>query len=175
MNSLMKTVEDRRSIRRYTGEPVPEEALRAVLRAGLLSPTGRNRRPWEFIVVRNRETLERMVSCRTGGAAMLAEADCAVVVLGDRRKSDTLVEDCSIAMAQMHLMASSLGVGSCWIQGRLREAADGRSAEEYLRSLLGFPEEYQLEAILSLGMPAEHPAPHTEADADWSRVRSERF
>ena len=87
---------------------------------------------------------------------MLETADCAVVVLGDSHKTDIWAEDCSIAMAHMHLMADSLGVGSCWVQGRLRKAEDGRDTEEFLRDLLGYPQNYKLEATLVLGMPAEH-------------------
>ena len=81
---------------------------------------------------------------------MLAGAGAAVVVVADEERTDVWIEDCSIVMANMHLMADSLGVGSCWIQGRLREASDGRTTEEYLRQLLGIPENYRLEAMLSL-------------------------
>lgn len=123
---LLEIMKNRRSVRTYTGEPVPEEKLIQILQAGLLSASGRAVRPWEFIVVRNKETLKQMAGSRTAGAKMLEEADCAVVVLGDEKKTDVWTEDCAIAMANMHLMADSLSVGSCWIQGRLREASDGR-------------------------------------------------
>ena len=137
---LLEIMKNRRSVRTYTGEPVPEEKLIQILQAGLLSASGRAVRPWEFIVVRNKETLKQMAGSRTAGAKMLEEADCAVVVLGDEKKTDVWTEDCAIAMANMHLMADSLSVGSCWIQGRLREASDGKTTEEYLRKLLGYPD-----------------------------------
>ncbi len=85
------------------------------------------------------------------------------------------VEDCSVAMANMHLMADSLGVGSCWIQGRLREAPGGRTTEAYLRELLEFPENYRLEAILSLGMPQNHPGAYELGDLLEGKVHRERF
>ena len=175
MSDLMKAFKNRRSVRQYTGEAIEREKLEQILKVGLLSASGRNLRPWELIVVRDRKTLETMAQCRAMGAAMLASAACAIVVLGDREKSDTIVEDCSIVMANMHLMADSLGVGSCWIQGRLRQAADGRTTEAFLREALAFPERLQLEAILSLGMPAQRPEPHTEEDLDWSKVHQEQF
>ena len=94
-----------------------------------------------------------------------------VVVLGDEELSDVWTEDCSIAMASMHLMASSLGVGSCWIQGRLREALiPDTTAEDYVRGILKFPSTLRLEAILSLGIPAEVPEPHTEEELRFDRV-----
>lgn len=151
---LLEILKNRRSVRTYTGEPVSEECLMKIVQAGLLSASSRNYEPWELIVVRDKEMLNRLSDCRAGSAKMLAGADAAIVVLGKEEKSDVWVEDCSIVMSNMHLMADSLGVGSCWIQGRLREAAEGGSTEAYVRELLGFPEELRLEAILSLGMPA---------------------
>lgn len=172
---LLEIMKNRRSVRNYTGEPVTEEDLEKILGAGLLSASGRAIRPWEFIVVRNKATLKRMAGSRAMGAKMLENADCAVVVLGDEEKTDVWTEDCSIAMANMHLMADSLGVGSCWIQGRLREASDGRTTEAYLRELLGYPEHYRLEAMLSLGMPENHPEPHALEELLTEKVHWEKF
>lgn len=172
---LLEIMKNRRSVRTYTGEPVKEEKLEKILQAGLLSASGRAIRPWEFIVVRDKETLKQMAGSRAMGAKMLENADCAVVVLGDEEKTDVWTEDCSIAMANMHLMADSLGVGSCWIQGRLREASDGRTTEEYLRELLGFPEHCRLEAMLSLGMPERHPEPHSAEALRKEKIHREKF
>lgn len=158
---LLEVMQKRRSVRAYTDQPIPVDALEKVIQAGLLSASSRSIRPWELLVVREKKILDAMSRCRTGSATMLKQANCAIVVLADEKKSDVWVEDCSIVMANMHLMADSLGIGSCWIQGRLREAPDGRSTEDYLRSLLHFPSHMSLEAVLSMGMPAEHPEPHT--------------
>ena len=165
---LFEVMQQRHSIRAYTGEVISEEAMEMILRAGLLSPSGRAVRPWELIVVREREMLQHMAKCRIAGAQMLEKADAAIVVIGDETKTDVWIEDCSIVVSNMHLAAESLGIGSCWIQGRLREAKPGLSTEDYLRECLRFPEQYRLEAILSLGVPARHPKPtdiaglHTE-------------
>ncbi len=174
--NLIEIMRNRRSVRNYTGEAIPEEKLTMIIQAGLLSPTGKNSKPWEFIVVRNKQTLEKMSGCRTGSANMLKGADCAIVVLGDTDKTDTTIEDGSIALANMHLIADSLGVGSCWIQGRLREASDGRSTEEYLRDILGYKENHQLIAVLSLGMPEKKPAGYELPDINNSeKVHFEKF
>ena len=170
MSDMLTYLQTRSSIRRYTGEKIPREKLEKVLQAGLLSPSGRGRCPWEFIVVRDRNILREMTSCRTGAADMLGGADCAVVVIGDRTLSDTVVEDCSIAMSNMHNMAYSLGLGSCWIQGRNRQAADGRSTEDFLRELLRFPEGYMLEAVLSLGIPAGRRGPRDLGSLNYSKI-----
>ncbi len=172
---LLKLMQHRRSVRTYTGESVSEEQIVRILQAGLLSASGRAIRPWEFIVVRDKEMLRKMAGARASGAKMLEEADSAIVVLGDEQKSDVWTEDCCIAMANMHLMADSLGVGSCWIQGRLREASDGRTAEAYLRELLLYPEHLRLEAILSLGIAKEHPEAYTLEELRMDKVHRERF
>lgn len=175
MNEVLKALRNRRSVRQYTSESIPREMLDDVLRAGLLSESSRGRQPWCFLVVQERETLEKMSHCRMGSAKMLATAGAAIVVLGDTEKSDMALEDCAVAMANMHLAADSLGLGSCWIQGRLRDAENGQTTEEYLRDLLRFPMSYQLEAILSLGMPLGKPAPHNMEELPWDMVRWERF
>lgn len=161
---LLEIMQNRRSVRKYTDERIADKTIEKILQAGLLSASSRAFRPWEFIVVRDREMLKKMASCRDGAANMLKEADSAIVVIADADKSDVWIEDCAIVMSNMHLMADALSVGSCWIQGRLRVAAEGGSTEDYLRSLLGFPEHLKLEAILSLGMPDRH-APAYELDS----------
>lgn len=173
--SLMEAMRNRRSVRTYTEEPVSEEKLTAILQAGLLSASGKAIRPWEFIVVRDKESLKTMAGCRVAGSKMLEAADCAIVVVGDAEKSDVWTEDCSVAMANMHLMADSLGVGSCWIQGRLREAPGGKTTEEFLRELLKFPENCKLEAILSLGMPKQHPEAYELDKLPMEKVHYEKF
>lgn len=172
--TMVELLRERRSIRRYTGEAVPEESLKQILQAGLLSPSGHNAKPWEFIVVRDKETLNKLSQCREGSAEMLKGADCAVVVLGDEEKTDVWTEDCSAAMMNMHLTASSLGVGSCWIQGRLR-TVNGESTETVVKNILGFPDHYRLEAILSLGMPAVHPEARKLEELPEDRIHWERF
>lgn len=173
--NLLDMMCHRHSIRQYTDERISDEALEKILQAGLLSASGKNRRPWEFIVVRDKVTLVKMADARAAGAQMLQGADSAIVVIGDSEKADTWIEDCSITMANMHLMADSLGVGSCWIQGRLREAKDGRSTQDYLRSLLQYPENYELQAILSLGMPAEQKAPTDLENLPVEKIHWEKY
>lgn len=171
---LLEIMRNRRSIRSYTQEPILEESLTKILQAGLLAESGKAKRPWEFIVVRDKETLEYLSGCRAGGVKMLKEAQCAIVVIGDAKEQDVWVEDCSVAMAHMHLMASSLGIGSCWIQGRLRES-DEKTTEEYVREKLGFPENYKLEAILSLGMPAVRMPAYQLEELPMAKVKWEKF
>lgn len=172
---LLDIMRKRRSVRAYTSEDISEDALEKILEAGLLSASGRAIRPWEVIVVRDKATLRKMADSRDHGAKMLEGANVAIVVIADETKTDVWTEDCSIVMSNMHLMADSLGVGSCWIQGRLRKSAGEGSTEEYLRKLLGFPENYRLEATLSLGMPENVPEPREVTKELWGKVHKERY
>lgn len=173
---LMEMIRNRRSVRKYRKGKIEEETLKKVLEAGLLAPSGRNRQPWEFIVVRDPERLRQLSECRAGGAAgMLAGAAAAIVVTADPSKTDVWTEDCSNAMMLMHLTADAMGLGSCWIQGRLREAPDGRTTEEYVREILGYPEDFRLEAILSLGLPEVHPKGKTVTEESEKKVHWEQY
>lgn len=176
MNTLLQLMLNRRSVRKYTGEQVPEDKLKLILQAGLSSATSKNRKPWQFVVVQKKETLQALAKCRTDAAKMLETAGCAIVVFADTNVTpDVWVEDCSIAMSNMHLMADVLGLGSCWIQGRCREAENGQSTESFCRELLGVPEQFALEAILSIGVPAERPSGYTVEDLKEEKIHWEMF
>ncbi len=176
MNTLLQLMLNRRSVRKYTGEPIPEDKLKLILQAGLASATSKNRKPWEFVVVQDKATLQKLAKCRVGSAKMLENAGCAVVLFANTDITpDVWVEDCSIAMSNMHLMADALGVGSCWIQGRCREAENGQATEEFCRELLGVPENFALEAILSIGVPEERSKGYTVEDLKEEKIHWEKY
>lgn len=175
MQSFADLMESRRSIRQYTGEPAPDGAVEQIVRAALSGETGRGRKSADFIVVEDRGMLQEMSHCRKGSAKMLEHAAAAVVVVGDPEKSDTWIEDCCVAMAHMHLAATDLGLGSCWIQCRMREAEDGTPTGDYLRGLLGFPEGLEVEALLSIGVIDEAPEKRSLTQIDDPRVHMGRF
>ena len=168
--SLLTTMQARRSIRQYTGEPIPETSLKQILQAGLLAPTSQNLHPCSFVLVRNKEVLTALANAKQAGAGMLRDADAAIVVLADEAKADTWVEDSAIALSYMNLMAVECGVGSCWIQMHLRSDATGRNAEENVRKLLGANPPLRVVGALSLGMPAEERDPQPLDALDWSKV-----
>lgn len=172
---ILKTILGRRSVRQYTDEPIPEEKLNAILYAGLAAASSKNRRPWEFVLVQDRAMLDRLCGCRPGAGNLLGKCSAAVVICADAEAVDVWVEDCASAMTQMHLTADALGVGSCWLQVRLRKAEDGRDTADVVRQALGIPAKYGVMAILTLGMPASHPAPHTVDELLLEKIHREHF
>ena len=172
---LLKTMLHRRSVRQYAPGKVDKEKLDMILKAGLSSASGRAIRPWELIVIEDPETLKKLTGAREPQQNMLAEAGAAIAVIADPEKSSTWVEDCSIVMANMHLMADHLGLGSCWIQCRMRMAHNGETTNDFVRGLLGYPDNMQIEAILSIGNLSEHPQPYMEEDLPMDKVHYETY
>jgi len=172
---LIELMRTRRSVRVYTGETVPEEKVTKVLQAGLLAVSGKAVRPWEFIVVRDKEMIGKLSECRPGVTKTIAGADVAIVVVADAEKTPLWVEDCSAAMANMYLMAEDQGIGGCWIHCRERETPDGGSTEQYLQGLLGFPEGYRVLSMFVMGVPEIHPAAYELDQLNMAKVHYEKY
>lgn len=171
---LFETMLKRRSIRKYTEEKISQEKLNKILQAGLLAPSSRNLKSCELIVVSDKKILSQLSKAKSAGGAMLENADKAIVVIGDAKKSDVWIEDCSITLTYMHLMATNLGIGSCWVQCRLRNNKEN-SAHEYISELLGIPENYEVLAILSLGIPNETRESMNIENLDFNKIHEDRF
>lgn len=173
--NLLQVMKNRRSIRNYIGDRIPAEALDRILQAGLLAPSSKNVRPVEFIVVENRDTLEKLSKSKQSGSGMLADAACAIVVVGNTEKADAWIEDCSVSMGYMLLMAETLGIGGCWVQERLRRNVQGEESGTVVREILGIPESYDVEAILSLGIPEKVESPRSWNETEKDKIHYEKF
>ncbi len=173
---MLEVLLKRRSIRKFTAQSVSEEALQQVLQAALLAPSSRGRNPWAFIVVEDKVMLQQLGRCRHPQQAFLPQTPAAVVVLGDKTVSDVWVEDCSIAMILMQLEAEKLGLGSCWIQIHNRIAqGEQESSNDFVKGLLDIPEQYEVLAILALGVPAEKKTGRRLEDLAYEKIHREKF
>ena len=151
----------RRSVRKFADEDVTKDQLNQVLQAGLLAPTSRNRKPCNFLVVSNKETLKELSEVKEHGSKFLADANKAIVVIANTLVADTWIEDSSIALSFMHLMAADIGVGSCWIQIHMRKSSDGEDAEKLVRDIVKIDDYFRIVGILALGIPDGDVKPHT--------------
>ena len=166
----------RRSIRKFTSEPIAEADLQKILQAGLLSPSGRNKTPWEFVVVQDKASLQALGKCRHPEQPFLPDTPLAIVVLGDTSATDVWIEDCAIAMTLMQLEAEILGLGSCWVQVRNRMAqGENQTADAYIKTLLSVPDYYEVLAVLAIGHPNEEKAPHTLEQLQHGKIHRETF
>lgn len=174
-NPIVELLRQRRSSRKFTEQAIEIEKINQVLEAALLSPTSRNRRPWQFVVVTDKEVLAGLADCKAHGAAFTKDAPCAVVVLGDEQKCDVWVEDTAIATINMQLAAEAAGLGSCWVQIRERAQENGTSAEAVVRSLLDVSPELRVLSLVVLGYPAQKRPAYTDEDIDWTKVYMQKY
>ncbi len=167
---LMDVMLKRRSVRKYTDEDITKKDLDKILQAALLAPTSRNKKPCNFLIVENKETLKKLSKAKEHGAEMLANCSKAIVVVANTFISDTWIEDSSIALTYMHLMAANLDIGSCWVQIHLRKDENGEDAEQVVKEITGLDDYFRVVGILALGIPDGEVKPHTLDDIDKSKI-----
>ena len=153
----MKEIFERRSIRKYTAEPVSLEQEEKLLRAAMQAPSAGNEQPWEFIVVRDPETLKKMTEGHPYSTPLLG-APLGILICGDINKQRFnpyayWVQDCSAAIQNLLLEAQHLGLGAVWMG-----LHPIKEREDVLIELFGLPE-----GVIPLGMIAVgHPAQTVE-------------
>ena len=167
---FIELLQKRRSIRKFTTQKVETEKVEMLIRAALTSPTGNGKNHWDFIIVEDIETLLALSESNPHGAKFISDAPLAIVVVGDPQKSDTWVEDCSIASIILQLEAEDLGLGSCWVQVHNREHNKTRMANEYIKELLGVPQGKSVLSIVAIGYPDQVKEPF-----DLSKLMREKI
>jgi nitroreductase len=167
---VMSVIRKRRSIRKFKTNPVEPEKVDMLVEAALRAPSSRGLQPWEFVVVTDKDLLEKLSRAKTSGSAFLRNAPLAVVVCANPDKSDVWVEDCSIAAILVQLAAESLGLGSCWIQIRNRSHDDKLTAEDYVIETLNIPKGKKVETIIAAGYPDEEKSPHKKEDLPFEKL-----
>jgi len=155
---LIQTIFSRRSIRKYTAESVSEADIKTLLEAAMAAPSASNNKPWHFVVVTERETLDALAEAHPYGK-MLAQATLCIAVCGDPAISDYWEQDCSAATENLLLAVTALGLGAVWLGVHPR---DDRVASA--RRILGIPETVVPLNLISIGHPAEHKEPRTQYD-----------
>jgi nitroreductase len=169
-NPMIDAVRDRRSIRRYEDRPVEPALIEELQEAVLRAPSSRNLKPWRFIFATDKAMLQALAHAKASFGEFVGDAPLAVVVCADASVSDCWIEDCSIAAATLQLAATDLGLGTCWIQIRARQHANGSPAEEHVRKTLDLPKELSVLCIVSVGHPAENKPPRDLASLSWEKI-----
>jgi nitroreductase len=173
---ILNLLKSRRSIRIYQDKPIPQDLLLQILEAGRWAPTGANLQPWHFIVVTDAETRKRI-----GEVARFffiksshVERAPAILVLGfDTRKGKYGRYDATLAGGNMMTMATSLGLGTCWI---------GAFDKPKVKEILEIPENIEVIGLITLGYSGEKAEvpPRVELEKivhweSWSNVRRRTF
>ena len=142
----LEAIRKRRSVREYTGEPIPRQDLETIVDAGRLAASGHNNQPWDFVIVTDRDMIEQLkVASR-----WMEKAGAIIAVVMDP-SSRWWLEDGSAAVENMLIAATALGYGSCWLQGYTM------AREEEFKTLLEIPGELRLLTLVPIGVPVAWP------------------
>ena len=150
--SALDVIMTRTSVRNFTGEPVSQEQLETLLKAGMAAPTAMNSQPWRFVVVTDKEKIAQVFG--SGFRGEMFKAAGAVIVVCGEMENMFWFEDCSAAAENILLAAHALGLGAVWTAGY---PAMERIAP--IAAALGIPEKVLPLCIIPVGVPAETPAP----------------
>jgi len=150
----IEALHTRRSVRKYEDRPVPRETVEKVLAAAMMAPSARNKQPWHFVVIDERETLVK-ASRINPYAKMAAQAPIGILVCGDltlEHPSGYWIVDCAAAVENALLAAHALGLGAVWTGVYPRD-----ERIEGFRQLFDLPMNIMPHSFLVMGYPAEEP------------------
>lgn len=175
MGNFSDLIVKRRSMRKFTDEPVGQDDVVELLKAALMAPSSKRSNCWQFVVVDDKDMLKELSHCKEHGSSFLSEAALAVVVCADPLVSDVWIEDCSVASIMLQLQAEDLGLGSCWIQIRERYTAAGMPSDDFVRGLLDIPLQMQVLSIIAIGHKGMERKPFNEDNLQWEKIHINKF
>lgn len=153
----IEALKTRRSVRAYTGEPVPREVIEDLVDCGRLAATAINIQPLEFVAVTDPDLLRNIAEATDHGRFIAGAAACVVVL---SKETKYFLEDGSAATENILLAARAHGLGACWVAG------DKKFYAAEICRIVGAPEGYRLISLIPVGLPAEHPAKEKRALAE---------
>ena len=157
----MKEILERRSIRKYSEEPVSDEDIEKLLKAAMAAPSAGNQQPWEFIVIKDKSVMNDITKVHPY-SQMLKHAELAIVVCADLDKEKHhgyWPQDCAAATENILIEAQYLGLGAVWLGVYPRE-----ERVSGIKKLLNLPEKIMPLSIISIGYPAEKKEPADRYD-----------
>ena len=166
---------NRRSTRKFLDKKIESAKIKKLLTAALLAPSSKGSRPWEFIIVNDPALLSVLAKSKPHGASLLKHAPLAIIIAGDKTKSDVWVEDCSIASIFVQLEAEALGLGSCWVQINRRYFNDEITSNEYIHEHFNISERLEVLSVVGIGYKAVERPPLSDCDILWNKVSINRY
>lgn len=150
--NVIETICNRRSIRTFTEKPIASDTMKNLLTAAMYAPSAGNQRPWEFITITEYDTKRELKAALPNGG-MLPQCDTAIAVCADLRKEvypGFWVQDCSAAVQNILLSATSLGLGSVWLGVHPMEEWSAKVGD-----ILNLPEKVKPFGIVALGYSSQ--------------------
>ncbi len=164
---VLEAIRKRRTVRSFTDEEVSEDQVETILEMAMYAPTYMNRKPWHFVVVRDKELQQRLGET-LGVRPYIQQAAAVIAVYGDPKVSNTWDLDGCAAIENMLIAATAMGLGSAWA-GSPGNVAWG-AAEDLMKDALKVPDGFRALSLVCLGHPAKMVVPHTR-DERYDKTR----
>jgi len=162
MDPRLSFIYARRSVRRYAPREIDADTIHSLLEAGFCAPSANDSQPCRFIVVTDREALNRLTEACIH-YKMLPEAALAIAVCADPvRSPEYWVQDASAATENILLAAAAMELGAVWLGVHPRE-----DRKKIIRSILHIPQEIEILSLVSVGHPIEPLEPRTRFEEGW--------
>jgi nitroreductase len=165
---VTKEILNRRSVRDYRPEAVPQKHIVEIIKAGQFAPTAGNNRAIEFVVVKDLETKDKIFDIV--GQEFVKTAPVLIIPASDTVRTNCPIQDLSVASENMFLQATALGLGTVW-----KSLKPERKEPEKIKKLLGIPDRYAVINIIPVGYPKSKPKPRTDEDFDVKKIHEERW
>lgn len=172
---MLNVIKNRRSYRDFLNKNVEDEKLKEILNAAQFAPTARNLRLWEFIVVKNKKTRDLLAQTKTHSQFANKAPVILVIVSHDDGQTNYWIEDGSIAAAFIYLEAENQDLGTCFIQVHNSLRPDGSGCEEYVKKILGIPDDAHVLCLMPLGYPKQKIPGLPQSAFDLKKVHNESY
>lgn len=175
MDSILNEIYKRKSIRQFEDGDLSPEQLKLIMEAALRAPSARNIYATKFVIIEDKDVLNKLSCMRETGSEFLNQVPLAIAVLGSPLESERWIEDASLAAGWMQLQAEKLGLASCWSQVHGLYTESGQDCSEYVRIVLDIP--YQLEVLCIVGFghsKAERKIKNIE-ELNWENIHIGKY
>ena len=163
---IVKEIINRRSIREYGTESVPEENISELIKAAQFAPSARNNHAIEFIVVRNQKMKDKI--SELGGQDFVKKASVLIIPVVNPANTPCPTQDLAVAAENILLQATALGLGAAW-KAVKRDWADS------VKDLIGVPVNHLLEVLIPVGYPNEVKPAHADTEFDQNKIHYEKW
>ncbi len=167
VEDFFQVIQNRRSIRKYKPDNIPDADLKRMIEAARRAPSVRNFQPWRFVIVRDSK-MKEFLAQKAGNQSFIEEANVVIVVLGCRDLSRCPVsharyylQDPMIATEHLVLAATAMGYGTCWVNFLETHASEVFNS---VKKALNVPDDVYTICFVTIGVPAENPSPRPRMD-----------
>lgn len=163
---VLKAIADRRSIRDYKSDKIPQGFVIELIKAAQFAPSAKHNRSLQFIIIRDKKTKETIYGML--GQGFIKQAPLLIIPTVDTKKSSCPIQDLSVASENIFVQAAALSLGTVW------KKVPEEKIEE-VKILLDIPKNFMLINIIPVGFPKTKRRSHNEKDFDLNKIHFEKW